>query len=164
MSAPVVYSNVQITSNPAAITNGSLSTQIRSPYQPQIPQLYQQQQAYLQLHLQPQPEIPQQGQPISFVQNGPEFPSKAGTYNINSTENQILVNGQYSEESSEEQQLQDEQEAQQQLLRQQLTSSPDQPVYNTKIRHGFAADYESEQYMNLLAEVCLLEIYIYIFI
>jgi hypothetical protein len=27
------------------------------------------------------------------------------------------------------------------------------PIYNTVVRHGFAADYESEQYMSLLAEV-----------
>lgn len=31
------------------------------------------------------------------------------------------------------------------------------PSYNTVIRHGFEQQYESEQYMNLLAEVCSLQ-------
>lgn len=33
--------------------------------------------------------------------------------------------------------------------------------YNTTIRHGFEQQYESEQFMNLLAEVCLEIIVLY---
>jgi hypothetical protein len=33
-------------------------------------------------------------------------------------------------------------------------SSVTNQIYNTSIRHGFAADYESDQYMSFLAEVC----------
>lgn len=29
-------------------------------------------------------------------------------------------------------------------------------LYNTEVRHGFAADYESEQFMSQLAEVCIM--------
>jgi hypothetical protein len=32
-------------------------------------------------------------------------------------------------------------------------------LYNTAIRHGFAAEYQSEQYMNFLAEVNLLTLW-----
>jgi hypothetical protein len=34
-----------------------------------------------------------------------------------------------------------------------LASENTSPLYNTVIRHGFETEYESEQYMNLLAEV-----------
>lgn len=53
------------------------------------------------------------------------------------------------------QRLQLEQNMELKHLRQKLVAQPYEPVYNTRIRHGFAADYESEKYMKKLAEVCL---------
>lgn len=62
----------------------------------------------------------------------------------------------WSQQQQDLQQLQEEEAHQQQLLQNHLLSNGNaskHPVYNTRIRHGFEADYESEQYMTFLAEV-----------
>lgn len=63
--------------------------------------------------------------------------------------------GSFNRESKvrEMQKIQIEQSMELTRLRQKLKAQPYEPVYNTKIRHGFAADYESEKYMKKLAEV-----------
>lgn len=67
----------------------------------------------------------------------------------------IDLNGGQTDISAEEQAIQDELDTQQLVLQQKSLRSPRAPVYNTRIRHGFAQDYESEQYMQMLAEVCV---------
>lgn len=67
----------------------------------------------------------------------------------------------WNKQQQELQQLQEEEDYQQQLLQNHFLSNGNDfkhPVYNTRIRHGFEADYESEQYMTFLAEVRSLSI------
>lgn len=76
--------------------------------------------------------------------------------------NQVVL---YKQQQQDLQRLQDEEQHQQQLLQNHLMSNGNlsrHPVYNTRIRHGFEADYESEQYMSFLAEVSVLITLLYI--
>ena len=64
-----------------------------------------------------------------------------------------ITKAMYRQQQQEDfQRLQDEEQHLQNILLEN-ENMPKHLVYNTRIRHGFEADYESEQYMSFLAEV-----------
>lgn len=59
----------------------------------------------------------------------------------------------YEEQRQELRKLKSQQKEQQLTAAQSNGAIAPHPVYNTRIRHGFDVEFESEQYMKLLAEV-----------